>query len=207
MSQVIVCKPNNSLVYIENDRPLTDSLRIAEAFEKKHDKVLRDIRNLKCSEEFRLANFGESSYTNQQGRKMPLFIISHDGFAILAMGWNGEKAMEFKERYIHEFNRTRQILESQQQKKLLLELEQRNTLLSYEQRLIQLEIRSRITSMFDSLNFKARRKFYARLHADLKRKYSVTSFRDISRKDLENAVDYIKKWDSPKLESRQTRGI
>ena len=34
------------------------SLDIARIFEKEHNKVLRDIRELECSEEFRLSNFG-----------------------------------------------------------------------------------------------------------------------------------------------------
>ena len=34
------------------------SLDIARTFEKEHNKVLRDIRELECSEEFRLSNFG-----------------------------------------------------------------------------------------------------------------------------------------------------
>jgi Rha family phage regulatory protein len=95
----------NQLVFIENDRVVTDSLIIAEAFNKQHDKVLRDIRNLGCSKKFRLANFGESFYNNQQGRPTPKYYVTEDGFTLLAMGYTGKKAMEFKERYIIEFRR------------------------------------------------------------------------------------------------------
>lgn len=99
------------LVYIDNGRPVTDSLTVAEVFEKSHDKVLRDIRELNCSPEFRLANFGESTYTNSQGRPTPKYMLTEQGFALLAMGYTGPRAMEFKERYISEFDRMRQQLQ------------------------------------------------------------------------------------------------
>ena len=80
------------------------SLDIAETFEKRHDHVLRDIAKLECSDEFRLLNFGESSYVNSQNKKQPMYLITRDGFTLLAMGYTGEKAMKFKEAYIKQFN-------------------------------------------------------------------------------------------------------
>ncbi len=100
----------SQLVFIENGRPATDSLTVAQVFDKSHDKVLRDIRELGCSEEFRLANFGESSYTNSQGRQMPRYIMTEQGFTLLVMGYTGQRAMEFKEKYITEFHRMREQL-------------------------------------------------------------------------------------------------
>lgn len=95
------------LVFIENNRPVTDSLTVAETFGKDHDKVLRDIRELECSNEFSLANFGESTYKNERGRSYPKFNITQDGFAFLVMGYTGREAARFKEMYIGEFNRMR----------------------------------------------------------------------------------------------------
>ncbi|MFS1511723.1 phage regulatory protein/antirepressor Ant [Chengkuizengella sp. SCS-71B] len=103
----------NQLVYIENDRVVTDSLTVADVFKKSHDKVLRDIRELECSEEFRLANFGESSYTNQQNKQMPKYLITQDGFSFLVMGYTGKKAAQFKEKYINEFNRMKNQIQNQ----------------------------------------------------------------------------------------------
>lgn len=105
----------SDIVFVENSRAVTDSLTVAKVFGKSHDKVLRDIRELGCSEDFRLANFGESSYTNQQGREMPKYIISEQGFTLLAMGYTGPRAMEFKERYIAEFDRMRKLLQNPSQ--------------------------------------------------------------------------------------------
>lgn len=80
------------------------SLDVAETFEKEHKRVLQDIRELKCSEEFRQHNFVQSEYLNQQNHKQPMYYITRDGFTLLAMGYTGEKAMKFKEAYIRQFN-------------------------------------------------------------------------------------------------------
>ena len=43
-----------------------DSLTVADAFQKDHRNVIRDIRNLDCSDDLRLLNFEQSSYINAQ---------------------------------------------------------------------------------------------------------------------------------------------
>jgi len=93
-----------NLVNISKDgKPVTTSLKIAEKFEKRHDHVLRDIENLECSYGFSLPNFGESNY-EKRGKKYPMYLVTRDGFALLAMGFTGKKAMEWKEKYIAAFN-------------------------------------------------------------------------------------------------------
>lgn len=84
-------------------KPVTTSLRIAEVFEKRHDNVLRDIEDLECPDEFSFLNFEERDYENR-GQKYPMYLITRDGFAILAMGFTGKKAMEWKIKYISAFN-------------------------------------------------------------------------------------------------------
>ena len=83
---------------------VVSSLDVAETFEKEHRRVLQDIRELKCSDEFREHNFVQSSYVNVQNKKQPMYLITRDGFTMLAMGYTGEKAMRFKEAYIKQFN-------------------------------------------------------------------------------------------------------
>ena len=41
---------------IDNERVVVSSRDVARVFEKNHQHVLRDIRELGCSEEFRLSN-------------------------------------------------------------------------------------------------------------------------------------------------------
>ena len=83
---------------------VVSSLDVAETFGKDHKNILRDIRQLECSDEFRRLNFEQSEYLNEQNHKQPMCYMTRDGFTILVMGYTGEKAMRFKEAYIKQFN-------------------------------------------------------------------------------------------------------
>ena len=90
---------------------VVSSLDIAETFGKEHRNVLKDIRELQCSDEFRLLNFEQSNYINEQNHKQPMYYVTRDGFTLLAMGYTGEKAMKFKEAYIKQFNAMERMLQ------------------------------------------------------------------------------------------------
>lgn len=89
---------------------IVTSLDIAETFGKEHKRVLQDIRELECSEDFGRHNFVQSSYVNCQNKKQPMYYVTRDGFTLLAMGYTGEKAMKFKEGYIRQFNAMEKLL-------------------------------------------------------------------------------------------------
>lgn len=91
-------------VFHKETTAMTDSLKVAHYFGKRHDNLLATLKNLGCSDEFRLLNFKASSYINEQNKKMPMFYMTQDGFTLLVMGFTGKKAMQFKERYIKAFN-------------------------------------------------------------------------------------------------------
>ena len=94
----------------KHDTARVDSRYVAQFFEKEHRAVLRDIRELDCSKEFRLHNFVQSAYINEQGHKQPCYIMTRDGFVFLAMGYRGKKAAKFKELYIRRFNEMERLL-------------------------------------------------------------------------------------------------
>lgn len=83
---------------------MTNTLKVAEYFGKRHDNLLQIIKNLGCSDEFRLLNFKESYYLNEQNKRQPMYLMTQDGFTLLVMGFTGKKAMQFKEEYIKQFN-------------------------------------------------------------------------------------------------------
>jgi len=70
-------------------------------FGKNHAHVLRDIENLSCSQEFRESNFGLSSYVSSQGKQLPMYEITKDGFSFLVMGYTGEKAGQCDSIYLN----------------------------------------------------------------------------------------------------------
>jgi Rha family phage regulatory protein len=101
------------LVFIENGRPVTDSLTVAEVFGKEHKHVLRDIRELECSAEFSQSNFGHTPYKHpQNGQTYQKCLMTEQGFTLLVMGYTGKRAFEFKEKYISEFHSMRSQLQS-----------------------------------------------------------------------------------------------
>ncbi|HNJ44134.1 MAG TPA: Rha family transcriptional regulator [Acidobacteriota bacterium] len=96
-----VATPTVNLV---NGIPQTTSLDIADHFGKLHKNVIQAIDRLECPEDFRRLNFQPSSYLNEQKRDQPMYNITRDGFVILAMGFTGKQAMEWKIKYIQAFN-------------------------------------------------------------------------------------------------------
>jgi len=100
-------------VMIKNDKPITNSLKVAEAFGKKHFHVIRDIKSLDCSQEFTESNFGCSEYIDSTGRVLPMYEMTKDGFMFLVMGFKGAKAAAIKEAYISVFNQMADALEAE----------------------------------------------------------------------------------------------
>lgn len=93
------------MIQAEDGVPFTTSLVIAQAFDKEHKNVLRDIENLECSPQFRMLNFEHTPYVHpQNGQTYPAYRLTRDGFAFLAMGFTGKKAAVWKERFLEAFN-------------------------------------------------------------------------------------------------------
>lgn len=103
-----------------NNVPVVSSLEVAEVFKKRHDNVIRDVRGLDCDDEFRLLNFEESAYINEQSRKQPMYYMTKNGFTLLVMGYNGKKAMEFKIAYIKRFDAMEKALMKQEHEAIAL---------------------------------------------------------------------------------------
>ena len=100
----------------------TTSQQIAEHFGKRHADVIRAIRKLECPGDFAERNFAlttiETKITgagNAAGsvRKDPAYRITRDGFTLLAMGFTGKEAMQWKVAYLTAFNKMEQELLAQ----------------------------------------------------------------------------------------------
>lgn len=96
---------------------VASTLEIAKFFDKRHDNVLRDIENLQkeLPKDFYLLNFEERNYIDERGKTYPMYILTRDGFSLLAMGFTGAKALQFKVRYIEAFNKMEAELINQKQ--------------------------------------------------------------------------------------------
>lgn len=96
-------------------QPLTNSVLVAEKFGKRHDDLMKKIKNLvdvcpqKCGH-----LFVESNYVDIQCKDRPMYIMNRDGFTLLAMGFTGQKALQFKLDYIDAFNKMEQTIRNTQ---------------------------------------------------------------------------------------------
>lgn len=66
--------------------------------------------DLTINREFAARNFFLTEYTDTQGKRQKQYILTRDGFTLLAMGFTGAKAMQFKVAYINAFNRMEQLI-------------------------------------------------------------------------------------------------
>lgn len=106
---------DSELVYQVASHVITNSVLVAKKFEKDHQHILRDIRNLMegVSKIGDTPMFEETTYIHpQNGQEYPMFIMNRDGFTLLAMGFTGEKALRFKLDYINAFNKMEAELKS-----------------------------------------------------------------------------------------------
>ena len=117
----------DELVIMHDKQVVTTSLALAEVFEKKHQHVLRDIDALKD-----VSNFGqmffESNEPDSYGRNRRIYFMNRDGFTLIAMGYTGSKAMEFKLKYIEAFNQMEKKIKEETQFRLPTNLAEMSTM-------------------------------------------------------------------------------
>lgn len=92
------------LVIMKNRQAVTSSLRVAESFGKDHRNVLRAIDDMKDVRNFEQM-FSGTDVPDTYGRPRRAYYMNRDGFTLLAMGFTGRDAMDFKLDYIDAFNR------------------------------------------------------------------------------------------------------
>jgi Rha family phage regulatory protein len=94
-----------NLVAIRDNRATTTSLIVSQFFEKRHDDVLKACRRMIDDlPDDSLRNFAERDYIDDRGKTQPMYEMSRDGFSLLAMGFTGKKALEWKVKFLKAFN-------------------------------------------------------------------------------------------------------
>lgn len=203
-----------------NGDPVASSRQIAESFEKRHDHVMRDIDTIKKD----VPNFGEMFFETEApdsyGRPQRTYLMNRDGFTLLAMGFTGKAALEWKLKYIQAFNEMEKKLNAPQMPKLSKEMqalfllddrtqrqEQRLTALENtmtvdynQQRVLRKSIsRSVICALGDEnapayIDNHVRSKVYSECNHDVQDWFRVNSVGNIPRKRFDEAVEYIQRW-------------
>lgn len=97
------------LVVINNNQIVVSSKDLAEHFGKQHKHVIENIRDILSAENSANEFFHEESYS-YNGRQLPMYLMNRDGFSLLAMGFTGKKALQWKLKYIEAFNEMEETL-------------------------------------------------------------------------------------------------
>lgn len=188
---------------------VTTSLKVAEVFEKEHKNVLQSIELLKpdLSTDFWELNFQLSNYESKSGRntvrKNPMYLLTKDAFFLLAMGFTGKKAVEFKEAFIGAFNKMQDELNkmaniiAEQQKLILeqkiekeikkgvaLELERKNRYINAKER-SQLRRLVKLWVMQKHLPYPV---CYKKIH----KKFGITGTTDITKDMFNEICNYVR---------------
>ena len=210
----------NSLVIMQNQQAVTTSLQVAKNFGKRHDNVLREIAGLLEIEEAQSCFF-ETVYEHPQNKqRYKMFYMNRDGFTLLAMGFTGKEAIQFKLKYIDAFNRMEK---SVQQPRVLSEREQLRASMKLsldtseevevlkievndlkekvenqitidhgEQRRLQKAVAIKVYEL-ESIS-ELRPKLFREIYREIKDRFGVASYKDVKRKDLQLAIRYVEAW-------------
>lgn len=99
----------------QNGEPVASSRQIAENFGKEHKDTLESIRQILAAENSATKSmFYETTFENR-GKQYPMYLMNRDGFTLLAMGFTGKAALEWKLKYIAAFNEMEKKLTEQPQ--------------------------------------------------------------------------------------------
>jgi Rha family phage regulatory protein len=121
--------PTKPKLTIVNGKPTCTSLDIAAHFGKQHKHIIRDIESILNGpksgpvngpksgpveleiEQFNRLNFEPVEYADKKGERRPMYRLTGPGFALIAMGFTGPKALVWKIRYISAFEEMRERLQ------------------------------------------------------------------------------------------------
>lgn len=207
----------DNLVEISNEQVVTSSRNIARDFNKRHTHVLEAIDETMKSAEKSADLFYKTTYVHEQNKQeYREYLINRDGFTLLAMGFTGKKAMNFKLKYIEAFNEMEKELKKPNTTKTLLQAS-----LEHEERLEgvendvnylkdsmrisssqQLEIQSKAKSkVVKALGGKEapayktyNRKAFSRFWNEFKNYFYVARYGDIPKVKFDDAVEWINEW-------------
>jgi Rha family phage regulatory protein len=147
---------NNELITIDqNGQPVASSVDVAGHFGKEHKNVLQSIENITAENSAVTHMFYKTTYRAGTGKAYPMYLMNRDGFTLLAMGFTGKTALEWKLKYIEAFNAMEQELRQKATRPLstaqMFQL-QAQINVEQEQRLAALEKRAEsVTEAFETL--------------------------------------------------------
>lgn len=189
MSQATLAPILSPSVSLQNGRPATTSLEVAKYFGKRHDNIIRDIKQIldNCPKEFTALNFEVSKYIDETGRNLVMYILYRDGFMLLAMGYTGKKALQIKLAYIEAFNR----MEAQ----LAANKVESSTSLPQSAELLppshQAQLKAIVDAKVGMLPSDVQRKAYAEIWSRFSRHFQIARYQQLPAERIGEAITYL----------------
>jgi len=149
-------------LFNQDGKILASSLDVAEKFGKSHNHVIRDIEDIISKSDCPNLDsemFVESTYQNSRGKTYKCYLMNRDGFSLLAMGFTGKEALQWKLKYIEAFNKMEETLKSgdylSEEEKLKLKLFSKDPLevASAHNRLVELEVNKATAPLIPKAEF------------------------------------------------------
>ncbi|HDR3495945.1 Rha family transcriptional regulator [Bacillus toyonensis] len=173
--------------------------------------------------EWGVLNFGQTQYQHPQNKQWyKKYLLTEDAFAIVAMSYVTSEAMKMKVEFLREFKRMKEHIEKRMQipgdtfgqieliaagtsnlNKRVSSLEQvveKQLTVDYgQQRVIEKTKAKRIYFLWENGHVDievhdSTRKLFGLLGRNLKDAFNVNSYRDILKKDFEEALNFINGW-------------
>ncbi|MFD1206682.1 ORF6C domain-containing protein [Sporosarcina contaminans] len=206
----------NQLVIMQDQQAVTTTISVAENFGREHYDVIKSVERLKEDVGTFSEMFYESEEADSYGRPRKIYLMNRDGFTLLAMGFTGKKAMDFKLKYIHAFNQMEERLKQPNNTKLLLQ-----TALKHEERLetvesdvkylkdhmringaqeqrINMNARGKVMESLGGKDSKAYKdigkKAFSQFWRDFKSYFEIPRYGELPKKRFEEALQFIEEW-------------
>lgn len=168
-------------LHVVEGRPVTSSRIVSEYFEKKHSDVVRAIEAISTKKPELVAsrNFAQWSEQVEIGsgakRTVTGYWMDRKGFCLLAMGFTGSKALEFKCAFYDEFDRMEKALSGESGPDFIDEAQQRE---------IQRAVGRRAAGIG---------KNFSLIYGALKDRFDIPRYTCLQKRDFEAALDFIQK--------------
>ena len=224
------------LVIMKNKQVVTSSLQVAETFRKQHEHVLEAIDELKQGLAENSADlFYEDIYVHPQNKQSyRQVIMNRDGFTLLAMGFTGQKALQFKLKYIEAFNQMEK--EIQQPKlptskrelamlalsaneetnervdnidKRLVDIEENKLISTEDKGTIDSRVRKKVYYLCKEqrLSQEAKSMLFQDLGSSIKRLFNVPNRGRIKDKDFQRVLEFIDNWQPSSVTKEQIKQL
>ena len=207
----------------EDGELVVTSRQVAEDFRKEHNDTKKRIRELiRDMGEISHNYFILSEYKDSLNRTQEEYLLTRDGFSLLAMGFTGARALEWKLKYIEAFNKMEQAIKNpfahlSKELQAIIAIDTKvqkieedfNTfksnlpLLNVDCKELQAEVRKKGIEVLGGYrsaaynNKSLRSRTYQDIQYQIKREFGVNRYEAIKSRQVDKAIEIIRDYKAP----------